>query len=216
MAYRPALSPEECRAVQAELETLYRKYGSDHAVAEWLGCSQQTMHRARTRGRVGPVVATALYELLGVTREILIARYRDRASEGPVETPSTLETEELELPPDKFPARATAARRALIAKYWQVTPSAIRYVCTAPEWQSPRFSTRSAVFWVEQMKLHSLEEMHARPASEEERAFQAALRKLNAQRKKEKRRAEEATAPTASEDAATPSSADAIPIKTAG
>jgi hypothetical protein len=195
MSGRPALSTEERLAIQAELELLHKKHGSDQAVAAWLGCAQQSVHRARTTGQAGPIIANAIYELLGVSREVLLAKYRalrprlDAKESGDSEPPEPI----LELPPDKFPNRALAARRALKAKQWGITLSAIEYVCTAPEWQSPRFSTRDAVFWVEQMKVQTTEEARAIPATEEERIFQEALRALHAKRAK-KRQAEERAA----------------------
>jgi hypothetical protein len=195
MANRRALPVEECLAVQAELEALYRRHGSDQAVAEWLDCSQQTVHRARTKAQVGPLVAANLYKYLNVSREIVLAKHRElRPTEAAPEQAAPVVAEGNALPHDKFPARATAARRATIAKHWEITPSAIRYVCTAPEWQSPRFSTRDAVFWVEQMKLQTHEEARATPATEEERIFQKALRKLNARRAKEKAKEKRAEA----------------------
>jgi hypothetical protein len=176
-----ALPLDESLAVQAELEALHRKYGSDYEVGRWLGCTQQLVHRARVKLRPGPIVANALYEFLGVSREILLAKHRELRPK--VELPAAAPEEvKLDLPPDRFHARQVAARRALLSKQWDITPSAVRYVCTAPEWQSPRFDTRDAVFWVEQMKLQTLEEARAKPATEEERLFQEALRELHAKR----------------------------------
>ena len=176
-----ALPIDEGLAVQAELELLHRKYGSDGQVARWLGCTQQLVHRARVKGRPGPVVAKGLYEFLGVSREVLLAKHRELRPK--VELPEAPPEEiKLDLPEDKFHARKIAARRALISKQWDITPSAVHYVCTAPEWQSSRFDTRDPVFWIEQMKLQTLEEQRAKPATEEERIFQEALRTLNAKR----------------------------------
>jgi hypothetical protein len=199
MGNRRALSLEECMALQAELEALYRLHASDHAVAAWLGCSQQSVHRARTSGRVGPVIANGVYELLGITREMLLAKNRELGAQPPAAPPASKGSaastiEDLKLPEDPFRERFVAARRALAAKHWGITPSAIEYVCTAPEWQSPRFSTRSAVFWVEQMKVQTAEEGRAVPASEEDRIFQEALRALHAQRAKMKRKGKAADA----------------------
>jgi hypothetical protein len=181
-----ALPMDEGLAVQAELEALHRRYGSDTEVAKWLGCTQQLVHRARVKGRPGPVVAMGLYAFLGVSREVLLAKHRELRPK--VELPEAPPEEiKLDLPHDKFHARVIAARRALISKQWDITPSAVHYVCMAPEWQSSRFDTRDAVFWIEQMKLQTLEEARAKPATEEERIFQQALRSLNAKRAKTKK-----------------------------
>ncbi len=180
------LSVEECLALQAELETLYRKHGTDGAVAEWLECSQQSVHRARTTARIGPIVAKGLYEVLGVSREILLAKHRELRPKVFAEEAKKAgaDERELKLPTDRFPERALAARRAVRAQHWNITRAAIEYVCTAPEWQSPRFASRDAVFWVEQMKLQSAEEARAIPATEEERIFQEALRTVHARHAK--------------------------------
>lgn len=171
-----ALSLDEALAVEAELAKLREIHGSDHRVADLLGCSQQVVHMARAKGRPGRLVANALYAFMGVSREILLAKYREKHAHL---TASPEKASDLDLPPDPFPARTIAARRASVSTQWRITPSAIRRVCTAPEWQSPLFANRDAVFWVEVMKLETMEEERTTPKTEEERLFRDALRSLN-------------------------------------
>lgn len=168
-----SLSLDEALVVQAELIHLRNVHGSDGIVASLLGCSQQLVHVARAKGTPGRLVANALYEFLGVTREQLLAKYSELFPKVPVQG---ADDPVLGLPPDKFPTRAVAARRAVLSTQWTIAPSAVRYVCTAPEWQAPEFGQRDAVFWVEQMKLQTSEELRAMPRSEEDRLFRQALR----------------------------------------
>jgi hypothetical protein len=192
MPGRRALPLDECLALQAELELLYRKHGSDQAVANWLEVSQQSVHRARTSGRIGPVIAAAVYDLLGVSKEVLMTKHAGiRPRTKPRAPAANAEDEaesDLKLPPDKFRERAIAARRALRAKGWNISPSAVKYVCEAPEWQSPRFSVRDAVFWVEQMRVQTAEEARASTTTEEGRIFQEVLQEVHVRQAKTARR----------------------------
>jgi hypothetical protein len=151
------------------------------------------VHLARVKGRAGPAVAKGLYDFLGVSREVLLAKHRELRPKVELPQPAPEEVE-LDLPEDKFHARKVAARRALISKQWDITPSAVHYVCMAPEWQSSRFDTRDPVFWIEQMKLQTLEEARATPKTEDERIFQEALRALNAKRAAKAKRKKAAVA----------------------
>jgi hypothetical protein len=184
---RTALSEEERLAVQAELVELHRKYGSDPIVAGWLGVTQQAVYKARTKASLGPLIALAVYDHLGTTREAILTKFR--ASHGAaVEDDST----DLGLPPDKFHARAIAARRALISPQWKIPRSAVEYVCTAPEWQAPQFEIRDPPFWIDVMKAQTLAEARAQPANEEERKFHELMRAAHEKRARERKRAEAA------------------------
>jgi hypothetical protein len=188
VARRPLLSNEERLAVKAELEELYRRYGSDQAVATWLDVTQQAVHRSRTTGIVGPFVAQAVYALLGTTRDAVLEKFRAiHGTPPPERIPEDPQFEALGLPQDKFRARELAARRAVKSKQWNITPTAIRYVCTAPEWQAPQFEVRDPPFWVDVMKAQTTAEARMQPDSEEDRQFQQALRAVHAKRAKARR-----------------------------
>jgi hypothetical protein len=191
MARRRALPPEERLAVQEELQELYRQFGTDGAIARWIDASQQGVHRARTGEMVGPFIARCLYDYLGTTREAVIAKFRAKHDLAPEED-SDAAFLALGLGPDPFRARVLAARRAAKSTQWGITQSAIKYVCTAPEWQAPQFETCDPPFWIDVMKARTLAEARMHPASEEEREFQEALRMVHEKRAKERREKEEA------------------------
>jgi hypothetical protein len=191
VARRPALPPEERLAVQEKLQELYRQFGTDRAIASWLDATQQGIHHARTNGVVGPFIARALYDYLGTTREEVLATFRAKHDLTPTED-SDAEFLALGLGPDPFRARLLAARRAAKSKQWAITPSAIKYVCTAPEWQAPQFETCDTPFWIDVMKARTLAEARMQPATEEEREFQEALRAVHEKRAKERRKKGEA------------------------
>jgi hypothetical protein len=181
---RTALSEEERLAVQAELVDLHRKYGSDPIVAGWLGVTQQAVYKARTKAALGPLIALSVYDHLGTTREAILTKFR--ASHGAAADDGS----DLGLPPDKFHARAIAARRALLSPQWKITRTAVEYVCTAPEWQAPQFEIRDPPFWIDVMKAQTLAEARAQPANEEERKFHELMRAAHEKRAREKKRAQ--------------------------
>ncbi len=69
------LSERERLAVQTYLSGLYRELGSDQAIAQRVGASQQSINKARLYAVVGPLVSMGLYAYLKTSREEFLAKH---------------------------------------------------------------------------------------------------------------------------------------------
>ncbi len=69
------LSERERIAVQTYLARMYRELGSDQAIAERIGASQQTVNKARLYAAVGPLVSMGLYAHLKTSREEFLRKH---------------------------------------------------------------------------------------------------------------------------------------------
>lgn len=75
MSRHTTLPERERVAVQTVLVQLYEKLGSDQAIADVVGASQQSINKARLHGVVGPLVSSGLYSYLETSREAFLDKY---------------------------------------------------------------------------------------------------------------------------------------------
>ena len=113
------LSQRERIAVQSALGRIYKELGSDQAIAERLSVSQQSINKARNHAVIGPLLASRLYDHLGMTRDAFLKKYAAPEDELMLDPSNTQHYaaivramgRSMGMLPDEVDAFLTAARR---------------------------------------------------------------------------------------------------------